>query len=339
MQSPNGVMQLLAERRPGEAASLPRGARRPGHVATLALADPGRRMRARVAGTSTTFPGEKMRFVSKTGVAAVALVAAVAAAHAETAVDVQILSATIKDKQIDGATVTLQRNGEQSATGTTNAQGQVAFAHGVPGRCGLAADREEAGVLEPGRQVPLRRHHLRDQPRHDQPGRHARRAELGRQPARSRLPPRLSGQPRLLRPEDRYRRQPRCRQHHRLRAGDDHADPQARGRALRLRRARLLRRRRPADRPPRQERRKGLRLRRPDAGQDLLRAGRRRQCLVGLRGHRGRRLPGHRHAGRDAQSRPPARPGVPVDDGSRRGADGERQRRRRSGREDAQHPG
>jgi uncharacterized protein YfaP (DUF2135 family) len=40
-------------------------------------------------------------------------------------VKVNILSATIKDKKIAGATVILQKNGETSVSGTTNAQGQV----------------------------------------------------------------------------------------------------------------------------------------------------------------------------------------------------------------------
>ena len=40
-------------------------------------------------------------------------------------VDVQILSATVKDKKIANATLTLQKNGEQSITATTNAQGQA----------------------------------------------------------------------------------------------------------------------------------------------------------------------------------------------------------------------
>ena len=48
------------------------------------------------------------------------------ASHAAAAsVGVQILSATVKDKKIDGANITLQKNGEQSVSGTTNAQGQV----------------------------------------------------------------------------------------------------------------------------------------------------------------------------------------------------------------------
>lgn len=48
--------------------------------------------------------------------------------HAEAApVNVQVLSATIKDQRIDGATAILQKNGEQSATGTTDALGQVSL--------------------------------------------------------------------------------------------------------------------------------------------------------------------------------------------------------------------
>ncbi|MDD2723236.1 MAG: tetratricopeptide repeat protein [Methylovulum sp.] len=38
---------------------------------------------------------------------------------------IQILSATVKDQKIAGASVTLQKNGEQSVTAATNAQGQV----------------------------------------------------------------------------------------------------------------------------------------------------------------------------------------------------------------------
>ena len=42
-------------------------------------------------------------------------------------VDIQILSATVKDKKIANATLTLQKNGEQSITTTTNAQGQASL--------------------------------------------------------------------------------------------------------------------------------------------------------------------------------------------------------------------
>jgi uncharacterized protein YfaP (DUF2135 family) len=70
-----------------------------------------------------------MSSIHKAGLAAIAFAAAglASAVHAQGTVNVQILSATIKDKQIDGATVTLQKNGEQSAAATTNAQGQAAL--------------------------------------------------------------------------------------------------------------------------------------------------------------------------------------------------------------------
>ena len=48
-------------------------------------------------------------------------------AYAANAVSIQILSATVKDQKIDGATITLQKNGEQSVSSTTNAQGQVSL--------------------------------------------------------------------------------------------------------------------------------------------------------------------------------------------------------------------
>ncbi|MCX7068498.1 MAG: tetratricopeptide repeat protein [Methylococcales bacterium] len=47
--------------------------------------------------------------------------------HAETAVNIQILSATVKDQKIDNARVILQKNGEQSVTVSTDAQGQVSL--------------------------------------------------------------------------------------------------------------------------------------------------------------------------------------------------------------------
>ena len=48
-----------------------------------------------------------------------------AGAVAAAPVNVHILSATIKDQKIAGATTTLQKNGEQSATGTSDSQGKV----------------------------------------------------------------------------------------------------------------------------------------------------------------------------------------------------------------------
>lgn len=47
-------------------------------------------------------------------------------------VNVDILSATVKDKRIEGATVTLQRNGAQSVSVTTNAAGQAALTSSFP---------------------------------------------------------------------------------------------------------------------------------------------------------------------------------------------------------------
>lgn len=40
-------------------------------------------------------------------------------------VNIDVLSATVKDKRIDGATITLQRNGAQSVTSNTNASGRA----------------------------------------------------------------------------------------------------------------------------------------------------------------------------------------------------------------------
>jgi uncharacterized protein YfaP (DUF2135 family) len=70
-----------------------------------------------------------MSSIHQACIAAIALAAAglAPAAHSQGTVNVQILSATVKDKQIDGATITLQKNGEQSAAATTNAQGQAAL--------------------------------------------------------------------------------------------------------------------------------------------------------------------------------------------------------------------
>lgn len=48
-----------------------------------------------------------------------------AGAQAQTAAEVQILSATVKDKAIAGAKVTLQRHGQQSISAVTDAQGRV----------------------------------------------------------------------------------------------------------------------------------------------------------------------------------------------------------------------
>ena len=54
-----------------------------------------------------------------------ALQGASAAVHAESATHVQILSATVRDQKIDGASVILQKNGEQSFVATTDSQGHA----------------------------------------------------------------------------------------------------------------------------------------------------------------------------------------------------------------------
>ncbi len=63
--------------------------------------------------------------LTNTILATAALSLLVAGAAAAAPVGVQILSATVKDKKIDGATVTLQKNGEQSVSASTDAQGQA----------------------------------------------------------------------------------------------------------------------------------------------------------------------------------------------------------------------
>lgn len=48
-------------------------------------------------------------------------------AHADGTINIQILNAIVKDQVVAGATVTLQKNGEQSVSKTTTAQGQASF--------------------------------------------------------------------------------------------------------------------------------------------------------------------------------------------------------------------
>ncbi len=47
--------------------------------------------------------------------------------RAESMINIQILNAIVKDQVVAGATVTLQKNGEQSVSAITNAQGQANF--------------------------------------------------------------------------------------------------------------------------------------------------------------------------------------------------------------------
>ena len=55
------------------------------------------------------------------------LLSATMAAHAAGPVNLQILSATVKDQKIAGASVILQRNGEQAVSAVTDAQGQASL--------------------------------------------------------------------------------------------------------------------------------------------------------------------------------------------------------------------
>lgn len=60
-------------------------------------------------------------------VSASLLLSATMAAHAAGPVNLQILSATVKDQKIAGASVILQRNGEQAVSAVTDAQGQASL--------------------------------------------------------------------------------------------------------------------------------------------------------------------------------------------------------------------
>jgi hypothetical protein len=60
-----------------------------------------------------------------------ALQGASAAVYAESATNVQILSATVRDQKIDGASVILQKNGEQSFVATTDSQGHASVPDSV----------------------------------------------------------------------------------------------------------------------------------------------------------------------------------------------------------------
>jgi len=49
------------------------------------------------------------------------------AGHTANATNVQILSATIRDQKIDGASVTLQKNGEQSVIASSDPEGHASL--------------------------------------------------------------------------------------------------------------------------------------------------------------------------------------------------------------------
>jgi uncharacterized protein YfaP (DUF2135 family) len=73
-------------------------------------------------------------------VASLSLLALVASAAIADSVPVQILSAVVKDKAVEDATVILQKNGAQSVTATTNAQGKVTLSSAF-------ADAEDALII------------------------------------------------------------------------------------------------------------------------------------------------------------------------------------------------
>jgi uncharacterized protein YfaP (DUF2135 family) len=75
-----------------------------------------------------------MKVSLQTCVALGCLIQGIATAHAANSTNVQILSATIRDQKISGATVIVQKNGEQSVSLTTDSDGRASLA------IGLAAD-------------------------------------------------------------------------------------------------------------------------------------------------------------------------------------------------------
>jgi uncharacterized protein YfaP (DUF2135 family) len=66
-----------------------------------------------------------VRRVNKLKLLVLASVLSVSSVALAVDTNIQILSATVKDQKIAGASLTLQKNGEQSITATTNAQGQA----------------------------------------------------------------------------------------------------------------------------------------------------------------------------------------------------------------------
>ncbi|BDY93528.1 hypothetical protein MUTS15_21850 [Escherichia coli] len=94
-------------------------------------------------------------------------------------VSIDILSATVKDKRIEGASVTLQRNGAQSVSGITNTSGSISLGTSF-------ADNKDAllivkkRVFQSGGQMSVRWHDLCYQSGDDESGWHACSFELGR---------------------------------------------------------------------------------------------------------------------------------------------------------------
>lgn len=63
-------------------------------------------------------------------------------------VNIDILSATVKDKRIEGASMTLQRNGAQSVSGTTNTSGSISLGTSF-------ADNKDALLMSKKRGIPI----------------------------------------------------------------------------------------------------------------------------------------------------------------------------------------
>ncbi len=71
----------------------------------------------------------KSIFFKSTGfiVVAISTLVFIPIARAEGTIDIQILNAIVKDQVVAGANITLQKNGEQSVSATTNSQGQASL--------------------------------------------------------------------------------------------------------------------------------------------------------------------------------------------------------------------
>ena len=84
------------------------------------------------------------RYVAAIGLLGAAMAPSVGLANSSS---VQILSATIRDQKIGGATIILQKPGEQSVAVTTNADGRAEVSRGRCQRSGDFGDRAQAGLF------------------------------------------------------------------------------------------------------------------------------------------------------------------------------------------------
>jgi hypothetical protein len=86
--------------------------------------------------------------------AAAALAAAASLAGAQPPVDLQVVSATVRDSPVAGAAVTLQRAGTTVASGTSDGQGLVRFTPGVPDDAGTQVTVSKPGYAELAMRCP-----------------------------------------------------------------------------------------------------------------------------------------------------------------------------------------